>query len=81
MQWYDDLEKALDSLTDEEEASIEARYDTFEKNLKQLQKEMKYGPEDIDGNLVIRFVEKNAEQQINARLSQAFLFHYFYLLD
>jgi hypothetical protein len=81
MQWYDQLEKALDALTDEEEASIESRYDTFEKTLKQLQKELKYGPDDIDGTLVNRFVERNAAQHIEAKWSQAFLFHYFYLLD
>jgi hypothetical protein len=81
MQWYEDLEKAYDQLTDEEELWIEKNYEDLEQSLKQLQKEKKYDTDDIDEDLTLKFIDRNRRQQVDAKVSRAFLFHWFYLMD
>jgi hypothetical protein len=81
MQWYEDLEKAFDQLTDQEESWIEENYEALEHGLMQLQKEKRFGADEIDEDLVLKFIAHNDKQQIDAKVSRAFLYHWFYLLD
>lgn len=79
--WVDELENAFDSLTDEQEAWIESRYELLENHLLALQKEEKYGRDDIDQRFVQSYIDILRSEDVSESIAKAFLFHWFYDLD
>jgi hypothetical protein len=81
MEWFDAIERDYDNISEKDAEWMEANYSHLEENLKKVQKQSKYGAEDIDAKLANLFVSFNKKENISQPISQAFLYHWYYLLD